>query len=186
MAAIPDESWVIFDNVRVESVRTVVVDTIDNGSTPGDGKTSLLEALLGLQENDRITFFNPDAEEILVEDFGQVFERLRIDHHSYLAIVTRGHKCDQIVLEQAVRTEARYVGMIGSRRKTLTLLQKLRDKGISRERLERVYSPIGLSIGAVTAEEIALGIVGEFIKVRRLGDEPGIGHMTICGREGVV
>ena len=68
-----------------------------------------------------------------------------------------------------MRTEARYIGMIGSRRKTLTLLQKLRDKGISRERSDRVYSPIGLSIGAVTAEEIALSIVGELVKVRRLG-----------------
>ena len=73
----------------------------------------------------------PDADEIIVEDFGQVFERMRIDNHSYIVIVTRGHKCDQIVLEQAVRTEARYIGMIGSRRKTLTLLQNLRDKGVS-------------------------------------------------------
>lgn len=61
VAAIPEESWVIFDNVRVEAVRTVVVDTTDNGSTPGDGKTSLLEALLGLQENDHITFNIPGA-----------------------------------------------------------------------------------------------------------------------------
>jgi xanthine dehydrogenase accessory factor len=78
-----------------------------------------------------------------------------------------------------VRTEARYIGMIGSRRKTLTLLQKLRDQGVSKERLERVYSPIGISIGAVTAEEIALSIVCELIKVRRLGDEPAIGHMSL-------
>ncbi len=126
----------------------------------------------------------PDAEEILVEDFGRVFERLRIDRHSYVVIVTRGHKCDQMVLEQAVRTEARYIGMIGSRRKTLTLLQKLRDKGVRQERLEKVYSPIGVSIGAVTAEEIALSIVCELIKVRRLGDEAEIGHMSLSRREG--
>ena len=126
----------------------------------------------------------PDADEIVVEDFGQVFERMRIDNHSYLVIVTRGHKCDQIVLEQAVRTHARYIGMIGSKRKTLTLLQNLRDKGVAQERLDRVYAPIGVSIGAVTAEEIALSIVSELVKVRRLGDEIGIGHMRLSRREG--
>ncbi len=126
----------------------------------------------------------PDAEEIIVEDFGRVFERLRINRHSYVVIVTRGHKCDQMVLDQAVRTEARYIGMIGSRRKTLTLLQKIRDQGVPQERLGRVYSPIGVSIGAVTAEEIALSIVCELIKIRRLGDEAGIGHMSLSRREG--
>ncbi|MBM4029464.1 MAG: XdhC family protein [Planctomycetes bacterium] len=127
----------------------------------------------------------PDADEIVVADFGRVFERLHIDEHSYLVIVTQGHKCDQMVLEQAVRTGARYIGMIGSRRKTLTLLQKLRDRGVPQERLARVYSPIGVSIGAVTAEEIALSIVCELIKVRRLGDEAGLGHLSLSkGNEG--
>jgi xanthine dehydrogenase accessory factor len=125
----------------------------------------------------------PDADEIVVEDFGRAFDRMQIDAYSYLVIVTRGHKYDGIVLEQAVRTGARYIGMIGSRRKTLTLLQKLRDKGVPQERLDRVYSPIGVSIGAVTAEEIALSIVCELVKIRRLGDEPGIGHMSVSQRE---
>ncbi len=126
----------------------------------------------------------PDVEEILVEDFGRVFERLPIDRRSYVVIVTRGHKCDQMVLERVVRTEARYIGMIGSRRKTLTLLQKLRDQGVAKERIEKVYSPIGVSIGAVTAEEIALSIVCELIKVRRLGDQAGIDHMSLFRQEG--
>ncbi len=121
----------------------------------------------------------PDADEIIVKDFARAFDKMRIDNHSYVVIVTQGHKYDRIVLEQAVRTEARYIGMIGSRRKTLTLLQKLRDQGLPPERLDSVYSPIGLSIGAVTAEEIALSIVCELIKVRRLGDEPAIGHLSL-------
>jgi xanthine dehydrogenase accessory factor len=124
----------------------------------------------------------PDADEIVVADFGRVFAKVRIDGHSYLVIVTRGHQHDEIVLEQAVRTEARYIGMIGSKRKTLTLLQKLRDKGVPQERLDRVYAPIGVSIGAITAEEIALSIVCELVKVRRLGDEAGIGHMSLSRR----
>jgi xanthine dehydrogenase accessory factor len=125
----------------------------------------------------------PDADEIVVEDFGRAFDKLRIDDHSYLVIVTRGHQHDGIVLEQAVRTGARYIGMIGSKRKTLTLLQKLRDQGVPQDRLDRVYAPIGASIGAVTAEEIALSIVCELVKIRRLGDEPGIGHMSLSRRE---
>jgi len=130
----------------------------------------------------RIRF--PDADEIIVMDFARAFDQVRIDDHSYLVIVTRGHQCDEIVLEQAARTQARYIGMIGSRQKTRLLLQKLKDKGVPTGLLDRVYSPIGLSIGAVTPQEIALSIVSELVKVRRLGDEPGIGHMTTCGREG--
>jgi xanthine dehydrogenase accessory factor len=125
----------------------------------------------------------PDADEIVVEDFGRAFDKIRIDDRSYIVIVTRGHQHDGIVLEQAVRTEARYIGMIGSRRKTLTLLQKLRDLGVAQERLDRVYAPIGVSIGAVTAEEIALSIVCELVKIRRLGDEAGVGHMSLSRRE---
>jgi xanthine dehydrogenase accessory factor len=121
----------------------------------------------------------PEADEVLADSFDRVFERVRIDEDSYIVIVTRGHKCDQIVLEQAVRTRARYIGMIGSRQKTLLLLQKLRDKGVPQDLLDRVYSPVGLSIGAVTPQEIALSIVGELVKIRRLGDEPGIGHMSL-------
>jgi xanthine dehydrogenase accessory factor len=126
----------------------------------------------------------PDADDVIVEDFNRIFDRVRIDKDSYVVIVTRGHKCDQIVLEQAVGSEARYIGMIGSRQKTLTLLQKLRDMGVPEELLNRVYSPIGVSIGAVTPQEIALSIVSELVKVRRLGDEAGIGHMSLSRREG--
>ena len=126
----------------------------------------------------------PDADEIIVEEFGRVFDEVRIDEDSYLVIVTRGHKCDEIVLEQGVRTRARYIGMIGSKRKTLTLLEKLADKGVPKDLLDRVYSPVGISIGALTPEEIALSIVCELVKVRRVGDEPAVGHMTISRHGG--
>jgi xanthine dehydrogenase accessory factor len=126
----------------------------------------------------------PEADAVMAEDFNGIFERVRVDEDSYLVIVTRGHKCDEIVLEQAVRTKARYIGMIGSRQKTRLLLQKLKDKGVPGKLLDRVYSPIGLAIGAVTPQEIALSIVCELVKVRRLGDEAGISHMTVCRGEG--
>ena len=127
----------------------------------------------------------PGADRIVVQDFERVFDDMQVDDHSYIVIVTRGHKCDEVVLERALKTPARYIGMIGSRRKTLTLLEKLRATGVPQEQLDRVYSPIGLTIGAVTPEEIALSIVGELVKVRRLGDGPPVGHMTLSRREGL-
>ena len=137
--------------------------------------------------DDRAEYANaerfPDAEEICVEDFSRVFQRVRIDEGSYLVIVTRGHLHDEIVLEQAVRTNARYIGMIGSKRKTQMIIEKLRARGIAPELLARVYSPIGIAIGAVTPEEIALSIVCELVKIRRLGDEAHVEHMTLLRRE---
>ena len=122
------------------------------------------------------------VDEIVVEDFSRALDRVRIDDRSYIVIVTRGHRHDEIVLERAVGTGARYIGMIGSKRKTLTLLEKLRAKGIAKDLLDRVYSPIGIAIGAVTPEEIALSIVCELVKVRRLGDEAEVSHMSLSRR----
>jgi xanthine dehydrogenase accessory factor len=83
--------------------------------------------------------------------------------------VTRGHQEDENVLRWAVKTDARYIGMIGSKRKIRAIAEQLESEGISRERLERVYMPIGLDIGAVLPEEIAVAIVAEVVHVRRSG-----------------
>ena len=125
----------------------------------------------------------PDADNILVADFGSVLDNVRIDDHSYVVIVTRGHKCDEIVLEQILETDAKYVGMIGSKRKTQTIFDRLRQRGFSEDALVSVYSPIGLAIGAVTPEEIALSIVCELVKIRRLGRASAVDHMALarCG-----
>jgi xanthine dehydrogenase accessory factor len=133
--------------------------------------------------DDRAEFANkgrlPDANNIIVESFETVFDKIDISKNSYVVIVTKGHKCDEIVLGKAVRTEARYIGMIGSKRKTSTILKRLHKKGIPEEALRKVYSPIGVSIGALTPQEIALSIVCELVKVRRLGDAPETKHMAI-------
>ncbi len=138
--------------------------------------------------DDRSEYANPqrfpDADEIVVENAERTFDKMRVDDRSYIVIVTRGHKSDTTVLEQALKTRARYIGMIGSKRKTLTILEKFREQGVPQGQLDRVYSPIGVSIGAVTPEEIALSIVCELVKIRRLGDEPPVGHMTLSRREG--
>jgi len=136
--------------------------------------------------DDRAEFANKsrfaDADNIIVESFETVFDRIDVNKNSYIVIVTRGHQSDQIVLEKAVKTNAKYVGMIGSKKKTATILKRLQEKGIPQKVLTRVYSPIGISIGAVTPQEIALSIVCELTKIRRLGETPAIKHMRISAR----
>ena len=121
--------------------------------------------------DDRAQFANqerfPEAEKVIASDWQKIFETIVPDSSSYLVIVTRGHKEDMTVLRWAVNTEARYIGLIGSRRKVLSIYKVLAEEGVQRERLERVHAPIGIEIGALTPEEIAVSIVGELIAVRR-------------------
>ena len=120
--------------------------------------------------DDREMFANrerfPEADQVLVSEFEKCSDQLDIDETSYIVIVTRGHLYDGFVLEQAVKTHARYIGMIGSRKKIRTLYQDLMKKGIPKETLDRVYAPIGIDIHSETPEEIAVSIVAELIKVR--------------------
>ncbi|MBW2138344.1 MAG: XdhC family protein [Deltaproteobacteria bacterium] len=108
----------------------------------------------------------PEAAQVLKYPFEGVMERLPVDGSSYIVIVTRGHMHDRTVLEQSLRTTAKYIGMIGSRRKRNILYKKLLEEGFTQEDLKRVHAPIGLEIGAETPEEIAVSIVAELIKVR--------------------
>ncbi|MHC4293474.1 MAG: XdhC family protein [Planctomycetota bacterium] len=137
--------------------------------------------------DDRAEFANrqrfPDADKIIVENFENLLEELKIGRNSYIVIVTKGHKCDTVVLEQALETDAKYIGMIGSKRKVATVLKKLNEKGIPEEKLKKVFSPIGISIGALTPQEIALSIVCELVKIRRAPDTDKIKHMKICFSE---
>jgi xanthine dehydrogenase accessory factor len=109
----------------------------------------------------------PDADEVIAEDFEMVLPKLKVNQSSYLVIVTRGHTYDQEVLDWALGQQVRYIGMIGSRMKVRTVYDNLKGKGIKPEQLERVHAPIGLDLGALTPEEIAVSIVAEMIKVRR-------------------
>jgi xanthine dehydrogenase accessory factor len=111
----------------------------------------------------------PEADVILAEDFTQSFPRVKIDKSSYIVIVTHGHQHDEVVLEWAVGTPAKYIGMIGSKTKNEAIFSHLLAGGISREQLDGVHAPIGLEIEAQTPEEIAVSILAEVIKVRRSG-----------------
>ena len=124
--------------------------------------------------DDRTEFANkerfPLADEIRVlESFDNCFQGIEIDQDAYLVIVTRGHMHDMDVLDQALQTDAGYIGMIGSRKKRNAIYKKLLDKGFTEAHLEQVHCPIGLGIEADTPEEIAVSIVGELIYQRATG-----------------
>jgi xanthine dehydrogenase accessory factor len=107
------------------------------------------------------------AQEVIADDFDKVTARLSPTESSYIVIVTRGHRDDMRVLRWAVQTPARYIGMIGSKRKTIAIFRELTKEGIPAKSFERVHAPVGLDIGAVTPEEIAVAITAELIAIRR-------------------
>src|SRR6185312_16306438 len=109
----------------------------------------------------------PDAKEVIAEDFERVMARLSPNESSYIVIVTRGHRDDMRLLRWAVQTPARYIGMIGSKRKTIAIYKELVKEGVASELFKRVHAPVGLDIGAVTPEEIAVSITAELIALRR-------------------
>jgi xanthine dehydrogenase accessory factor len=121
--------------------------------------------------DDRETYANrerfPQATEVIAEDFDQAMRRLTPSESSYIVIVTRGHRDDMRVLRWAVHTPAKYIGMIGSKRKTIGIFRELTEEGLAAGLFERVHAPIGLDIGAVTPEEIAVAITAELIAARR-------------------
>ncbi len=121
--------------------------------------------------DDRESYANrerfPDARETIADDFDAVTARLNVPEGSYIVIVTRGHRDDMRILRWAVDVRARYLGMIGSKRKTISIYKELEKQGIAAEKFAQVHAPVGLEIGAVTPEEIAVAIVAEMIAQRR-------------------
>ena len=121
--------------------------------------------------DDRESYANrerfPDAREVIADNFDEVTARLNPPEGSYIVIVTRGHRDDMRVLRWAINARARYLGMIGSKRKTISIYKELEKEGVPAEKFANVHAPIGLEIGAVTPEEIAVAIVAEMIAERR-------------------
>jgi xanthine dehydrogenase accessory factor len=127
----------------------------------------------------------PEAEKIIAEDFEKAMAQLSPSESSYIVIVTRGHRDDMRVLRWAVQTPARYIGMIGSKRKTITIFKELQSEGLSAQLFDRVHAPVGLDIGAITPEEIAVSITAELI-ARRRNVERELPHMSWFQRRGQV
>ena len=113
----------------------------------------------------------PNAEHVIVGDYTRLCDYFSFNEDDYVVIMTSGHSYDLEVQDQVLRGDFAYVGVIGSRRKTAAVNQKLRERGVSEEAIARVHTPIGISIKAVTPEEIAVSIAGELIYVRALRRE---------------
>src|SRR6202042_359410 len=135
--------------------------------------------------DDREAFANaerfPMATEIYTS-YDEAFEKIQPNSSTYLLIVTRGHSGDMRVLAWAVGTEARgftprYIGMMGSKRKVIAVYKALEKEGFSAAQFERVHAPVGLDIGALTPEEIAVSIAAELIAVR--GNAVGLPNKSI-------
>jgi xanthine dehydrogenase accessory factor len=131
--------------------------------------------------DDRESYANRErfsqAKQVIAEDFDQAMAKLTPGENSYIVIITRGHRDDMRVLRWAVKTPARYVGMIGSKRKTITIFRELVKEGIPEHLFDRVHAPVGLDIGAITPEEIAVAITAELIAARRRVERP-LPHMS--------
>lgn len=120
--------------------------------------------------DDRPFFANksrfPLASHVICESFENVFSKLNITERDYVVIVTRGHKHDGVCIRKALNYKLSYLGMIGSKRRVKGMMSSLIQEGYSKEILDKVYSPIGLDIGAVTPYEIAISIVAELISIK--------------------
>lgn len=109
----------------------------------------------------------PEPVEIVVDDIAGALRRYPIDESCYVVIVTRGHGHDHQALEAVIGSEAGYIGLIGSKRKTKMIFSDLSASGATPEQIARVHTPIGVPIGAVTVPEIAVSIAAELIQHRR-------------------
>src|SRR5712671_5252265 len=125
----------------------------------------------------------PEAQQVIAEDFDKAAAKLMPGEASYIVLATRGHRDDMRMLRWAVQTPARYIGMIGSKRKTITIFKELQAEGLAAHLFDRVHAPVGLDIGAITPEEIAVSITAELIAKRR-NVERELPHMSWFQRRG--
>ncbi|HEX9880560.1 MAG TPA: XdhC/CoxI family protein [Candidatus Binatia bacterium] len=124
--------------------------------------------------DDRIQYANrdrfPDADDIVAGDMAEALREMPITPWTYIVLITRGHKYDEPCLREVIHSSAKYIGMIGSKRRVKACFHRFREEEkIAEEIIAKVFAPIGLDISAETPEEIALAILAEVIKVRRGG-----------------
>ena len=112
----------------------------------------------------------PEAEDVVVTDFDKGLEKIPMNPNTYIVVATRGHRYDDMALSAAVQTRARFIGLLGSKRKTLEIYKSLIQANVPLERLQEVRAPIGLNIGARTPEELAVSIMAEIVMIRNGGN----------------
>jgi xanthine dehydrogenase accessory factor len=169
----------VHGSTRLPDGRDVVVEQVEVPATAvicGGGHVARAVAPAALAAgfavsvlDDREEYADPrrfPGAKVVLGSFDGALARLGVDAASYVVIVTRGHTHDMDVLVQALRTPARYVGLMASRSKHARMVTALREAGLDDDALSRVHSPIGLDIGAETPAELAVSIVAEMIQVR--------------------
>jgi len=121
--------------------------------------------------DDRVKFASrdrfPEADLVLVEEFAAAASRMTLGRNTYAVVVTRGHKGDGEALQSVIGRGLRYVGLLGSKPKLVHLVAGLEEKGLPPEALGEIRCPLGLEIGAVSPDEIAVSILAEMIAIRR-------------------
>lgn len=121
--------------------------------------------------DDRIKYANrdrfPNADALVVDSWENVFSQIQVNDSSYLLIVTRGHQYDLVCLRYALTTPAKYIGLLGSRRKIQLFRETLEKEGVTPSQLARLHAPVGIAIGAETPEEIAVSISAQLVAARR-------------------
>ena len=167
---IPHEGKTLEYRVHIEPTPTLLI--------AGAGHVGAALARLATELNFRVVVVD-DRSDLLVEkrlpepietvtgDIESTVGDWPIDPNTYVVIVTRGHSHDEQALSAVIGSPAKYIGMIGSRRKIRLIFEDLEHLGVDRAKLEKVHTPIGLEIGAVTVEEIAVSIAAELIQIRR-------------------
>ena len=120
--------------------------------------------------DDRQEFANadrfPEADIIIAKKPEEALGELPINPNTFIIVATRGHRYDNVALAAAARTSAKYVGLLGSKRKIILIYEDLMRMGISNERIRELRAPVGLDIGARTPEEIAVSIMSEVLMFR--------------------
>ncbi len=123
----------------------------------------------------------PDATDLAVRDFERAFDGMDIEKHTFLVVATRGHNHDLDAVKAALRTNAGYIGLLGSRRKKGLLFKALQEAGFKQEDIERIIIPVGMDIGSTTPEEIGVSIMAQIIERRKRNAAPRISGSS-CGR----
>ena len=133
--------------------------------------------------DDRIKFANrdrfPEADAVIVEDFATAASRMTLGPNTYAIVVTRGHKGDEEALAACLGKGLRFLGLLASRPKFVHIAAALEERGVSVEELATIHAPLGLHLGAVTPEEIAVSVLAEMIAVRHAVAPSAIGPMKM-------
>ena len=168
---------IVPDTEGIQKTFDRTIDPVPTLVIAGAGHVGLALADVASRMGFRVTVIDDRADLVsperfphatrIVAEIEEELGRIPIGEETYIVIVTRGHRHDGRALGAVIRSNAKYIGLIGSRRKIVTILEGLAGQGVSREQLAAVHAPIGLNIGAVTPEEIAVSIAAELIAVRR-------------------